>query len=85
MIPTLQKKNDFTCFGESPISMVKNAFYFILKAFFVTFQLLLWLFGNVEKTSWLKINKVNFKIYDVTPWLTNNYKTYVAQYLTKER
>ena len=29
------KKNCFICFNESPLEMMKNAFYFILKAFFV--------------------------------------------------
>ena len=29
--------------------------------------------------------KFNFKIYDVTDWLTNNYNTYITQYLTKQR
>ena len=28
-------------------------------------------------------DKVNFKIYDVTAWLTNNYNTHTVQYLTK--
>ena len=28
---------------------------------------------------------VNFKIHDVTTWLTNNCNTHIAQYLTKER
>ena len=28
-------------------------------------------------------DKVNFKIYDLTTWLTNNYNTYIAKYLTK--
>ena len=28
---------------------------------------------------------VNFKIYDVTAWLTNDYNTHTAQYLTNER
>ena len=34
----------------------KNAVYFILKALFVLkiFKFLSWLFGNVEKTAWLK-------------------------------
>ena len=27
--------------------------------------------------------KVNFKIYDVTDWITNNYHTYIDQYLKK--
>ena len=30
-------------------------------------------------------DKVNFKIYDVTTWLTNNDNTYLAEYLTKQR
>ena len=55
--------------------MVKNAFYFTLKAFFVikisTF--LSWLFGHVER------GLINFKIHDVTTWLSN---TYIAQYLS---
>ena len=29
------KKNYFICFNESPLRMMQNAFYFILKAFFV--------------------------------------------------
>ena len=29
--------------------------------------------------------KVNFKTYDVTIWITNNYNTHIAQYLTKWR
>ena len=29
------KKNYFICFNESPLKMMKNAFYFILKAPFV--------------------------------------------------
>ena len=27
--------------------------------------------------------KVNFKIYDITTWLTNNYNTHIVQYLHK--
>ena len=29
--------------------------------------------------------KANFKIHDVTTWLTNNSNTYIAQYFTKYR
>ena len=29
------KKNCFICFNKSPIKMMKNAFYFILKALFI--------------------------------------------------
>ena len=39
-------------------------------------------FGHAPKRLDLK-TKVNFKIYDVTIWLTNNYNTHVAHYLAK--
>ena len=29
-------------------------------------------------------DKVNFRIQDVATWLTNNYNTHIAQYLTKQ-
>ena len=29
-------------------------------------------------------DKINFKIHDVTAWLTNNYNTHIAQYITKQ-
>ena len=46
----------FICFDDSPSKMMKNAFYFILKALFVLkiFKFLSWLFGHVEKTAWLE-------------------------------
>ena len=50
------KKNCGICFIESLLKMMKNAFYFILKALFVLkiFKFLSWLFGHVEKTAWLE-------------------------------
>ena len=63
---------------------MKNAFYFMFKApcvleilkFFPDF------FGNIRK--WLdKKAKVNFRIYNVTHWITNNYNTHINQYLKK--
>ena len=41
---------------ESPLKVMKNAFYFTLKALFVheIFKFLSWLFGSVEKTAWLE-------------------------------
>ena len=44
------------CFNDSPSKMMKNAFYFILKALFVLkiFKLLSWLFRYVEKMTWLE-------------------------------
>ena len=50
----LQKK--CICFNDNPSKMMKNVFYFILKALFVLniFKFLSWLFGHVEKTGWLE-------------------------------
>ena len=47
----LPKKFLFICFNESPLKMMKNAFYFILKAPFVfkIFEVLSWHFGHVEE------------------------------------
>ena len=59
--------------------MMKNDFYFKFKAFFVLeiFTFLSGLFRYIgrrldEKT------KVDFKIYEVTAWTTNNYNTYFS-------
>ena len=64
--------------------MIKNVFYFILKALFVlkVFKFLSWLSGHVEEQLDYK-DKVNFKIYDFATWLTYNYNTHTAQYLKK--
>ena len=50
------KKIYVICFIESPLRMMKNAFYFILKALIVLkiFKFLSWSFGHVEKTAWLE-------------------------------
>ena len=50
------KKSFFICFNDRPSKMIKNAFYFILKALFVLkiFKLLSLVFGQVEKTAWLE-------------------------------
>ena len=47
------KKFLFICFNESPLKMMKIAFYSILKALFVLkiFKFLFWHFGHVEKTA----------------------------------
>ena len=51
----------------TPLKMMKNAFYSILKALFVLkiFRFLSWLFGHAGKCLDKKAH-VNFKIYDVT-------------------
>ena len=61
---------------ESPLKFMKNAFYFMLKALFVLeiFTFLSWSFGYVEKHLDEKV-MVNFEIYDVTNWITNNHNT----------
>ena len=65
---------------------MKNAFYFMLIALFVlkVFTFLSRLFGYVEKR-FDKKAMVNFKIYDVTDWTTNNYNTRIIQYRKKEK
>ena len=60
--------------------MMKNAFYFMLKAFLVLeiFTFFFGLFVYVQK--WLdKKAKVNFKMYGVTDWTTSNYNAHIAQ------
>ena len=40
------------------------------------------IFGNLGKYLNKKA-KVNFKMYDLTNWETNNYKAHIVQYLEK--
>ena len=56
--------------AESPLKMMKNAFYFTLNALSVL-------------KFFVFIDKVNFRFYDVTVWLTNNCNAHIAQYLEK--
>ena len=72
------QKNFVISFIQSSLKMTKYAFYFILKTLFV-----LMIFKFLPSLDWK--DKVNFKIYDVTTWLTNNYNAHIAQYLTKWR
>ena len=67
---------------ESLLKLMKNAFHFNSKALFVLkiFTFLSWLFVHVAKRLDYK-DKVNFKIYDITPWLTDNCNTHIPQYL----
>ena len=46
----------FICFNDSPSNMMKNDFYFILKALFALkiFKFFSWLFRHVQKTAWLE-------------------------------
>ena len=69
---------------ESLLKMMRNIFYFTLKALFVlkVFKFLSWHFWLCKKRLGKKAT-VNFKIYDVTNWETNDYNTLNAQYLKK--
>ena len=61
--------------------MTKNAFYFTSKALLLLkiFKFLSLIFGHVESNTFGHIeqldwkDKVNFKIYDITTWWTNNF------------
>ena len=63
---------------------MKNVFYFILNGLLVlkTFKFLSSLFGYAEKRLDSK-DKINFKIYDILIWLTNNSNANIDQYLKK--
>ena len=69
---------------KNPLKMMRNAFYFTSKALLVLkiFKFLPQIFGHVAKRLDKK-DKVNFKFNDVTPWLTNNRNTRIAQYFEK--
>ena len=71
---------------ESPLEMMKNAFYFTSKALFALkiFKFLSWLFGHVSKRL-NKKDKLNLKFYDVTAWSTNNCNTHIPQYRETSR
>ena len=68
--------------AESLLKLMKNAFHFNSKALFVLkiLTFLSWLFVHAAKRLNYK-DKVNFKIYDVTAWLTDNCDTHIPQYL----
>ena len=59
----------FISFNDSPSKIMKNAFYFILKALFVLkiFKFLSWLFGHVEKKSLFRKIRLISKFMTVQP------------------
>ena len=60
--------------------MMKNAFYFILKLFSFSRYLNFCLdFLGMQKKRLDQKDKVDFEIYDVTAWLTKDYKTHISQ------
>ena len=78
----LPKKIDFSCFSGRPLKVMKNIFYFMLKA--LLFLRCLYVcphsFDHVEK-QFDKSAKVTLIICDVTDWETNNHNKHIAQYL----
>ena len=62
--------------------MMKNDFYFMLKAIFVL-ESFVKSFGYEENQLDKKV-VINFKIYDVSDCTANNYNTHTAQYLKKK-
>ena len=72
------KKIRFVCFNVSPLEMVKNAFYIILKALLKSLDFLVAYKKQLDHKHY-----VNFKTYDAITWLTNNCNSHIAQYLTK--
>ena len=58
---TFQKKVIFTCSNENSLKMMKNLFYFMLKAPFVheIFTFLSWLFGYVENSLIRKLRLIS--------------------------
>ena len=67
------EKNYFICYNESPLKMMGNAFYFILKAHFVCkiFKFLSWLFGHVEKIAWLEHVSMIRKTRSISKFMTS--------------
>ena len=68
--------------AECPLKMMKNAFYFRLKALFVPeiITFLSWLFGYVEERLDKKATvNFNFKIYDGTDWTPDYCNTHITQ------
>ena len=65
--------------------MMENAFYFNLKSLFVLeiFRFLSQLFGYVGKRLDKKV-MIDFKVYDVTYWMTVNYNAHIMQYLKNQ-
>ena len=60
--------------------MMEIAFHFMLKVRFIleifTFLSSIFDYGEIRLD---KKTMINFNMYDVTDWITNNYKTQIAQ------
>ena len=72
------------CFNTNPLKMMKNAFYFNLKALFVLKVFKFWPdFSDHARKRLDKKAKVNFQIYGASYLETNNYNTHIAEYFKK--
>ena len=67
---------------ESSLKMMKNYFYFFLKALFILVRFLFSSFGYLEKQLDKK-GKVTFKNYDITNEKKDIYNAHIAHYLIK--
>ena len=80
------KKICVICLIERPLKMMRNALYFILKALLLSRYLSFCHDFLVMQEKWLdQIDKITFKIHDVTTWFTNNCGTCIVQYVTNKR
>ena len=77
------KRNCISFINWNPLDMLQNAFFLHLESAFCSQDIQMFFITccSSRKTACEK-DKVNFKIYDVTTCLTNNYNTLIAQYLT---
>ena len=67
-----------------PFKNDEKSFLFHVKSSFRSQDILVFFFTFWSRSKQLdKKDKVNFKFYDVTAWLTNNFNTHIAQYLEK--
>ena len=70
-------KNLFYLLQCKPFKNDEKYFLFHLKSYFRSHKYLSWLLGHVEKIAWSE------RCGYFQTWLTNNYNTYIVQYLTK--
>ena len=63
------KKKYFTCFNESPLKIIKNGFYFVIKPLFALkiFKFLSLQFGNVGKNDLIGKIKLTSKLMTSQP------------------
>ena len=80
------KKNCFISFSEDPLQMMNMLLNPSSKLFLFSRYLNFCLDFLVKQKKQLdQKDEVNFKMYDVTNWLTNNYNKHIAQNLMKQR